>query len=67
MPDITPANATAWVQFGGTMIQIGIGAWQNLRAAFKEAGTPEEVLAEIDERHADYLRRIADAQARAGQ
>lgn len=62
--NIDPNNALVWVQVGGQMVQVAMGAWASIRGVLAAAGTPEEVLAEVDERHADYVQRIAAAQRR---
>jgi hypothetical protein len=49
-----------WMQFGTKLIQIGIGAYAQIRALVKAAGITDDQMAAAD---AEYGRRIAQAKA----
>jgi hypothetical protein len=62
-----PQTLTAWVQFGGEMVGVAVNSYERIRAALRDSGASEDALAELDARHEDYQRRIADAKARSGE
>ena len=65
---ISSEQASVWLNLAGQLVQIGSGPVGTIVAALNGGGiaTDADALAELDERHAQYLVRIARAKHDGG-